>query len=328
VVLAILLAATGWPGIREPATARVPFTFAVTADMRYWSGPGDHNDGQYFRGAVEAIEDYGPGAFMISPGDIDPPSDVYWSITSTLGVDYPWFPVVGNHELPGEGVEDYEGANMAWLRAYDYDLNGFGSPPDIVRTGPPGCPQTTYSFNYANAHFVVLNEYCDQDGDTASDGDVSDHLYYWLVSDLAANRKTHTFVIGHEPAFPRPDADNGRERHVGESLDKDPTHRDRFWNLLRDQGVLAYICGHTHNYSLWLKDGVWQVDAGHARGAGDTGAPSTFLLIRVDGLRVRLDAYRDAHDDYAYDDIHHSVVLYPFRTLLPSIRSGHSVPWP
>ena len=266
------------------------FTFAITADMRSYSGPG-HDSSQYFRGACEAIAARGGGAFMVSPGDIDPPNDVRWTITSTLGATYTWYPVVGNHELPGAGQESYSGSNMDLLRSYDYGA---------VNPGPAGCPETTYSFDYQTAHFVVLNEYCDSGGDTVTSGNVPDHLYDWLVADLSATDRTHIFVFGHEPAYPQPDADNGRVRHVGDSLDQYPAHRDRFWNLLRDEGVVAYICGHTHNYSAIEVDGVWQLDAGHARGKGDTGARSTFIMVNVDASGVTFKTYRDDANGGSY----------------------------
>ena len=101
------------------------------------------------------------------------------------------------------------------------------------------------------------------------------------------------FVFGHEPAYPQPDAETGRERHVGDSLDAYPARRDRFWDLLRAYDVRAYICGHTHNYSAVRIDGVWQLDTGHARGKGDRGAPSTFIVVRVDGDRALFQTYRD-----------------------------------
>lgn len=323
----IVLVAAAQPRIQEPASARARFTFAVTCDMRSLSGPGDYDSSNYFRGAVEAVRDAPEASvFMVSPGDIDPVDGVLWTITSTLGIDALWYPVVGNHELPGDGNEAYQGANMDWLRSYDYDPNGGGTPPDLVNDGPLGCPETTYSFDYANAHFVVLNEYCDITGDSIPGGDVSDHLYMWLVADLAATDKEHRFVFGHEPAFPQPDADTGESRHVGDSLDEHPEHRDRFWQLLRDEGVVAYICGHTHKYSAIQIDGVWQLDAGHARGAGDTSAPSTFLLIHVDGAAVEFEAYRDEHDGvYDYDDIIHRGLLAPYRLLLPFVGKGLDV---
>jgi hypothetical protein len=284
------------------------FTFAVTADMREYSGPGTYDTPQFFRGAGEAITSVGGGAFMISPGDIDPPSDVRWTINQYLGEDYLWYPVVGNHET--ETPED-----MEWLRAYDCDPNG-DDPPHIVNLGPAACEETTYSFDYGNSHFVVLNEYCDATSDTGTDGDVVDALYNWLVDDLNATEKMHVFVFGHEPAYPQPDADNGRERHMLDSLNQHPTNRDRFWNLLKDKDVVAYICGHTHNYSAVEIGGVWQLDAGHSRGMGDTGARSTFILVHVDSRLVSFETYRDDASGGPYT-LRDSGVLEGSRIYLP-----------
>ena len=304
-------------GIVEPTHAEkdAQFTFAVTADMRYYSGPGDYDTSQYFRGACESITGLGGGAFMVSPGDIDPPTGVNWTITQTLGITYTWYPVVGNHELPDEGREPYEGHNMEWLRSYDYGL---------VNPGPSGCPETTYSFDYENAHFVMLNEYCDTAGDTVTDGDVTDHLYDWLVADLDSTDREHIFVFGHEPAYPQPDADTGRIHCLGDSLDKYPWRRDPFWHLLRERGVAAYICGHTHNYSAVKINGVRQLDAGHSGGLRDPGAPSTFILIHVDGDIVTFDTYRDDANGGAYT-LAHSGVLKGIETYLPLVVFGSDV---
>lgn len=302
-----------------PASGPRPFAFVVTADMRLYSGPGPYDTPQYFRGACEAMttvcgpaQEEGGCRFMISPGDVDPPDGVLWTITRTLGADFPWYPAVGNHEV--ETPED-----MAWLRAYGASLAAPDGRP--VRPGPPGCPTTTYAFDYENAHFVVLNLYCDAAGDGVTDGDVPDSLYSWLAADLAATDRPHIFVFGHEPAYPRPDAHTGRERHMGDSLNAHPAHRDRFWDLLRERGVRAYICGHTHNYSAVSVDGVWQLDAGHARGLGDTGAPSTFILVRVNGPEVVFETYRDFTGG-AYTLADRGVLAAPFTLYLPFLSNA------
>lgn len=283
-----------WPRAYLPLVQRAfsgrEFAFAVTSDVRSFAGPGAYDTPQYFRGACETIDGMG-GAFMVTPGDIDPVTGVLWTITRTLGITYTWYPVVGNHERPGAGEEASLGANMDLLNGYEYGA---------VNPGPTGCPTTTYSFDLGDAHFAVLNEYCDSAGDAVTLGDVPDHLYTWLAQDLSSTDKPHVFVVGHEPAYPQPDADSGRLRHLGESLDKYPANRDRFWNLLRNEGVLAYICGHTHNYSAVQLDGVWQLDAGHARGLGDTGARSTFIVIHVDGEWVTFETYRDDYNGGPY----------------------------
>jgi hypothetical protein len=252
--------------------------FAVTADIRGYTG----DDPFWFRGACGALREHSI-AFMVSPGDIDPPQRVRYTIDAWLDPGLPWFPVVGNHEA--ETPED-----MAWLRAAN---PGGDALPGVVRTGPPGCEETTYSFDWGNVHLVVLNLYFDGVSDTGADGDVGDALYAWLEDDLEANRKPVVLVFGHEPAYPQPDALTGRARHLEDSLNAHPENRDRFWLTLRDHGVRAYLCGHTHNYSAVRADGVWQVDVGHARGLGDTGSPSTYVLLLVyESDRVVMEAHR------------------------------------
>ena len=49
-------------------------TFTIVADQRYYTGPGQYDTSSYFRGALEAIDQIGVGAFLVSPGDIDPPA--------------------------------------------------------------------------------------------------------------------------------------------------------------------------------------------------------------------------------------------------------------
>ena len=269
------------------------FRFSVFADTRVFAGPERDTD-EYFKGVLLALKDVGPGEFVISPGDIDPPSNIRWTIDKYLGEDFIWYPVVGNHETDSS-------AYMEYLR--EYNKNGT-TLPYIVNAGPPGSEETTYSFDYNNAHFIVLNQYYDGECDICLSGDITDPLYNWLNDDLSKTDKEHIFVFGHEPAFPQPDEYNYRFRHERNSLNKYRENRDRFWNLLEENKVKAYFCGHTHTYSAVLINTVWQIDAGHARGKGDTGSPSTFLTLDIDSSSVNVTVYRDKHDGvYDYKDI-------------------------
>jgi len=294
---AIVLGLTAGAAPASAAPGGEPFSFILVGDHRQYDGPGYYDQCGYFRGVVETLEMQGPGAFMILTGDVEPLEDLAWTITRTLGSDYVWYPVVGNHELPGDGHEIELGETMAWLQAYAKDPNGPGVPPDLVNHGPASCPETTYSFDYGSVHVAVLNLYCDATGAAATDGNVSDTLYAWLADDLAATDKPHVFVVGHEPAFPQPDAHSGRLRHRGDSLDQYPVDRDRFWSLLVEEGVTAYVCGHTHGYSATRIDGVWQLDVGHSAGMGDSGSRSTFVRVTVDGDLVAYETYRSTHEE-------------------------------
>ena len=144
-------------------------------------------------------------------------------------------------------------------------------------------PENYLLFRPPARHFVALDVYCNEAGGypPGTDADINDYLYNWLVADLQANTQPYIFVFGHEPAYVFPDTDNGRLRHEFTSLNQYPAHRDRFWSLLQAEGVTAYLCGHTHNFSAVNIGGVWQIDAGHARGLGDTGAPSTFVQVQI-----------------------------------------------
>ncbi|UCG17058.1 MAG: metallophosphoesterase [Phycisphaerales bacterium] len=273
VMLVLVLAGCG----RPPG-----FSFDVTCDVRAYTPPA-HPGNQYFLGACEAIRDLGPGAFMISAGDMEPPDRVRAALDGVFGPDYAWYNAVGNHE--GDKPE-----YMSYMR--EYNRNGTALPR-IVRPGPPGAVETCYSFDYQDVHFVAVNQYYDGTNDMApGGGTVSDSLYEWLANDLAATDKRRIFVFGHEPAFVLADMDNGRVRHLQKSLDKHPDRRHRFWSLLRKHGVTAFICGHDHNASVANIHGVWQIDAGHARGKGDPGALSTFVKIYVTPPAARCEVYR------------------------------------
>lgn len=256
------------------------FSFIVTADMREFAGP-DYQTSEFFRGTVEAIKKYGEGAFMVSPGDIDPPWHVRSTLDDVLGKDYKWYPVMGNHEQ--ETPED-----MEWLREWGKNNKEF-----LLRTGPKNAEETFYSFDYKNTHFVAINVYYDGESDIATKGDISDPVYNWLAADLAATDKQFIFVFGHEPIISVMDYHSGRMRHKGDNLDRIPENANRFVELLRKHNVTAYLCGHTHNFSYANFNGVWQVDSGHSRGKGDIGAPSTFIKMLVGQSSVWFEVYRD-----------------------------------
>jgi hypothetical protein len=303
----------GTPVVPVTGATSAPFTFALAGNMRHFSGTGTYDNPKYFRGAVDAIALLERTRFMISPGDIDPPANTLWTIQHDLGSLYTWYPVVGNSDLPGQGDENYPGANLDWLNTYNYEN---------VNPGPKGCPKTTYSFDYEDAHYVVLNEYCDANGEAATSGDIPDHLYTWLALDLSKTSQRYIFIIGHEPAYPQPDADTGTVRYLSDGLNQYPSHRDRFWRLLQARDVTAYICGHTYSYSLKKIDGVWQLDVGHAAGMGDNLTPSTFILVHVRGGSVVVDAYRSSDDDLTYTLAHRTPLTDTYNLFLPGLNSS------
>ncbi len=268
----------------------ITLAFAVASDCCYYAGESR----RHFRGVAERLRDGGPGAFMVSVGDIDSPAVIHQTLTTYVSADYGWFPVVGNHDAETR-------ADMRFIRGFN---PGGAYEPVNLRPGPVGTEATTYSFDAGGVHFVILNEYFDGFSDTGTNGDISDGNYNWLVTDLANRVEEITLVFGHEPAFVLPDTDTGRVRHDGNSLDQYPANRDRFWALLEGTGVTAFVCGHTHNYSVQKFGSVWQVDSGHSRGLGDTGAPSTFLMFYATTAgELWLYPYRMDGETNAYEPV-------------------------
>lgn len=264
-------------------TPEPSFSFAVTTDMSVVSAEEYIDYPNFFAALLSDLKQTGPGDFMVSPGDIIPAEGTDWTIDQVLGEAYLWFPLPGNH--------DFDQPEISFLQSYNYDPNG-PAEPNIINQGPDSCPHTTYSFDYKNAHFVMLNVYCNEESPWGIDGSITDPVYEWLASDLAATDKSHIFVFGHEPAFPQPDDQTGITSHYFESLDQYPDARDRFWSLLQDYGVLVYFCGHTHNYSAVQVGGVWHIESGQAMGVRAAPSPGTYLLVYVQGERVTVETYR------------------------------------
>jgi hypothetical protein len=210
------------------------------------------------------------GVFHITAGDyyeddaLTVAAGFYERLKTQFGDDVQWYPGVGNHELE-EG-----GPDMVWLRNFYYEhLEGNVNP------GPPNGEETTYSWDYQNAHFVQLNMYYNGTTDDADIDEFTDALYDWLVEDLDRNTKPVVFVIYHKPAYP-----DGRG-------DKDsPAGWERFLKLLNDRKVVAGLCADTHTYARYQVDGdwetfTWELDAGNAGRLSHGDPHQTFVDITV-----------------------------------------------
>ncbi|MCX6134596.1 MAG: metallophosphoesterase [Ignavibacteriales bacterium] len=265
-VLFILLFVTA---VTVPAQAQKSadaFSFIISSDQREHATPAFRTH-EFTLGGYEAIKKVGKGSFMVVLGDLDPPTATRELIASVLGKDYLWYPVVGNHDTEVE-------ANTEYLRSMNRGPNGL---PYILRKGPAGCEETTYSFDWNNVHFVVLNVYFDGKSDRGGDGNIVPELLAWLENDLKQNKKPRVFVIGHEPIFPFLDIDNGTIRHLADALDKYPDNSLKFQRLLVKYGVTAYFSGHTHCASYANVNGLWLINSGHLYGQEGTFTASTLF---------------------------------------------------
>jgi hypothetical protein len=223
----------------------------------------------------------GEFAFHITAGDYfeDDHSttvgDFYNELINEFGEDIIWYPGVGNHEVQREQCD------LFWLRLFYYEkLKGKVNP------GPEGCEETTYSWDYENAHFVQLNMYWDGE---KYDNDLgfTDVILEWLEDDLDKNTRPVVFVIYHEPAWPN---DRGGK--------ESPANWRRFMKILNDRKVVAGLCADTHKYARYQIKGdwdsyTWELDAGNAGRLSHGDRHQTFVAITVhDSGLVEFDTWQ------------------------------------
>jgi hypothetical protein len=174
------------------------------------------------------------------------------------------YPVIGNHEARTLSDED----------------NFRSVFSNVFMNGPKDEKGLTYSFDFMNVHFVCIDTERWYYGDPDDPSDDRRDWHYvkyldWLENDLqkANERKVnHIFVFGHDVPFPigghlhdglpnlgrrfEPPVDSLKLWHIDQ--------RDKFWQILVDNNVAAYVCGHEHIYGRQSVEGVYQIVAGSA----------------------------------------------------------------
>jgi len=322
------------------------FRFTVSADNRpNHDKTEDPNCNQRWKHALTQMRDIntgreaGIGEFHIMCGDFDEPTTTHTDFQEYFdNSDILWYPVVGNHEQENTN-------RMSWIRAeYNTGHNGSRGPLKNFtnQDGPTGSVETTYSFDYDNAHFIVLNQYWNGNTTAGSDralstGDINNKLYKWLIEDLYSNTRPVVFVCAHEPAFPQ-----YRNLTDGDFNEK-TEHRDRFWKILNDRKVIAYFCGHTHFYYhkqvhsnnsshySW-QPFTWQIDTGNI--GNDSGLEGwtlpnpnhvgdiqTFFDVIVRDGSVQISHWRGAEGD-TFKNRYPWTVAVPSDSTAPKIESA------
>ncbi|HAP94091.1 MAG TPA: metallophosphoesterase [Desulfotomaculum sp.] len=94
--------------------------------------------------------------------------------------------------------------------------------------GPEGLKQEFYSFDYGNAHFVVLN----------SNNNTDERVKQWLREDLQGTTKSWKFAMFHHPAYPAFED----YKTIDESI------RENWVPILEQNEVDIVFSGHQHEY--------------------------------------------------------------------------------
>ena len=210
----------GW--FKTAPTGAGPFRFVVYGDVR--------TRHEVHRRVMGAILKSGVPDFVLQTGDMaeNGKDSALWAkffdIEHDLLRQTSFFPSLGNHDR--NASEFY----------------------DFFQTRTP-----YYSFNWGNAHFIVINT---DIGNVSTSKIARDEFWErqtrWLEEDLAANQKAdYRFVVGHHPPF------TAVERRQG-----DNPHVTALTPMFEKYHVTAGLFGHDHNYQHYLKNGVHYIVSG------------------------------------------------------------------
>lgn len=197
-------------GSAEAWSETLSFTTAADSDTFSFLYLGDVQEGyEEWEDLLDFIKQNHPQIkFSLLGGDLAN-NDNEWGQFLTAASPYfsqvPMMPTLGNHD------------------GYMY-LNFFSLPGN----GPEGLKKEFYSFDYGNAHFVVLN----------SGNNTSPEAKEWLKTDLQNTSQTWKFAMFHYPAYPAFD-DN---KTIDESI------CENWVPILEANGVDMVFVGHQHQY--------------------------------------------------------------------------------
>ena len=194
----------------KPSTT-THFRFAALGD----SGDGSQNQKDVATRLLQVQPD-----LVVHTGDMIYPEASYDGLETKFFQIYKdllkstWFaPTMGNH---------------------DVTYNNGKSFTDVFVNPPNGTSQNElyYSFDYGNAHFVVLNNYF-------SMNTVGSVQYNWLAADLAASTQFWKFVFFHVPAYASNSSQQPRD---------DAKTVQNLVPLFEQYGVDMVFSGHWHYY--------------------------------------------------------------------------------
>lgn len=231
------------------------FSFIAVGDTQgiTWGGTEVSNKGfMYSKAAYElAFEELSDPAFILHTGDVvewGGSKDMwnwYFKSLGDYGASTPMFATMGNHDTWRNS-----GENLFFDYHFNHPDNGGIAALDQTEIAKltnsslkyvaQNADETIYSYDYGNAHFIVLNT-----GSYDNDQDV--HLIeaqrQWLINDLEANKDARwTIVLQHESVYHRLGGAEGR-----------PYLHD----VIEQYGVDLVIQGHSHlvTRSYPMKDG-------------------------------------------------------------------------
>jgi hypothetical protein len=160
-----------------------------------------------------------------------------------------------NHVLwPSPGNHDYanNSARQADHNIAYYDI--FSLPSNGQAGGVPSNTEAFYSYNYGNIHFVALDSYGWETGNTRLYDTLGPQMV-WLKQDLAANTQPWTVIYFHHPPYTKTSHNSDTEPEL-------INMRQRVVRIFERYKVDMVLNGHSHGYERsFLLNGHYDVES-------------------------------------------------------------------
>ena len=218
------------------------FSFITIGDTQAtgWTGRGY----MYAQAALnQAVLEEQSLAFLLHTGDVVESGDSieqwnwYFKSLGDIGKIVPHFAAIGNHDTWGTS-DNFDlhfnhpdnGGSAAFAEGTSEGIQSIlGNDNATLNSFMENLDETTYSFNYGKAHFIVLNTgtYYQPTDEVIQEGQRE-----WLKQDLEANKDAEwTIIMGHQPVY-----------HRKGGWESSPWLHD----IIEEYGVDLVLHGHSH----------------------------------------------------------------------------------
>lgn len=213
-----------------PHGSTTPFTAWILGD----SGDGSTAQ-QNVRDSMLTYTTGDPPDLFLHVGDIayNDGTDAEWTTNhfaqySAIQRNTVFWPAIGNHD---SFVSGFDPGNGTGKGPY-FDAHVLPTNAEIG--GVASGTESYYSFDYANAHFTVLNSH-DTDATRRA------NMLAWLTADLQSTEQQWLIVFWHHPPYSKGSHDSDSEAQM-------VWMRENVLPLLEANGVDLVLTGHSHNY--------------------------------------------------------------------------------
>ena len=156
-------------------------------------------------------------------------SSYVFNIYPEILKNLPFFPSIGNHDYANVPYQ----STQSLTTNFEY-YNAFTVPTNAEIGGVASGTEKYYSYNFGNAHFVVLDSF----GAFNNSGST---MYNWLQADLQANTQKWTVVYFHHPPYTK-------GTHNSDTEIESINIRQNLNPVFEANNVDLVLSGHSHVY--------------------------------------------------------------------------------